>query len=222
MTERQGEKLEEFIRIKNISITDLAPKLNVSRGTIYLWFTKKELSKKVQDLLRNEIGFRVQSNVNSVSSGSSEPTEQKTEQKQTKSFPLFEIDVSAGDINMFQDNPEIPTTQISIPGFEDCDFGTYVWGHSMYNTYENGTIIACKRINDKEIIQFGEAYLIVTEEQRMIKRIQKSDNKNCILATSDNDSKTSDGKRQFESFDIPKNKIRFLYIVKGCIKRNQI
>lgn len=137
-------------------------------------------------------------------------------------IPYYAIDVSASNVDVFNDQKEIASMHISVPGFEDCELALPVFGHSMYPTYENGCIIICKRIRDLEVIHYGEVHLIITSEQRLLKRIKKSTEKNCILLVSDNYEAQKENKLRYEPFDLSKSKIKHLYIVKGSIKRNQI
>lgn len=44
MSQHHGEALEEFLRMRRINKGDAADKLGISRGTLYLWFNKKELA----------------------------------------------------------------------------------------------------------------------------------------------------------------------------------
>lgn len=137
-------------------------------------------------------------------------------------IPYYPLDVTASNTNVFTDSPEVPTMKISIPGFEDCELALPVFGHSMYPTYENGCIIICKRIHDMDVINYGEVYLVVTKEQRLLKRIRKSEERGSLLLVSDNYEAQKEGKARYEPFDLPKSKIQRLYIVKGSIRRNQI
>lgn len=137
-------------------------------------------------------------------------------------IPYYNIETAAGDVEIFNDTPEQIAAKISIPGFEDCEAALPIFGHSMYPTYENGCIVLCKRIKDLEVISYGEVYLIVTAEQRLLKRIQKSTLKDAVLLVSDNDEIRNNGTRRYEPFDLPKKKIKHLFIVKGSIKRNQM
>lgn len=137
-------------------------------------------------------------------------------------IPYYNIETAASDVEIFNDTPEQIAAKISIPGFEDCEAALPIFGHSMYPTYENGCIVLCKRIKDLEVISYGEVYLIVTAEQRLLKRIQKSTLKDTVLLVSDNDELRNNGTRRYEPFDLPKKKIKHLFIVKGSIKRNQM
>ncbi len=136
--------------------------------------------------------------------------------------PYYPLDVSASNVEIFNDIPEQSTMRVLIPGFEDCEVALPVFGHSMYPTYENGSIVICKRINDLDVIQYGEVHLIVTKEQRLLKRIKKSDDKDSLLLVSDNYEAQKENKLRYEPFDLKKDKIKHLFIVKGSIKRNQI
>lgn len=148
--------------------------------------------------------------------------EPSVEYRPSKPVPYFELDVSAGNIEMFSDTPELPALSITIPGFDDCDMALPIYGDSMYPTFASGMIVMCKRIRDKSIIQYGETYLVITSEQRMVKRLQKGDRRESVLAVSDNESVNAEGLRKYESFEIPRDKIKHLYIVKGSIRRSQI
>ena len=137
-------------------------------------------------------------------------------------IPYYNIETAASDVEIFNDTPEQIAAKISIPGFEDCEAALPIFGHSMYPTYENGCIVLCKRIKDLDVISYGEVYLIVTAEQRLLKRVQKSTLKDTVLLVSDNDELRNNGTRRYEPFDLPKKKIKHLFIVKGSIKRNQM
>jgi phage repressor protein C with HTH and peptisase S24 domain len=138
----------------------------------------------------------------------------------TTQIPYFDVDVMATPIEVFNDQTTRPSYQIDMPGFQDCDFAINVFGHSMYPTIESGMIAICKKISDKTLILYGEIYFIVTDDFRMVKRILKGDRKGYIIAASDNHNGHSspDGKT-YAPVEIPIEKIRHLYVVKGIFKR---
>lgn len=135
--------------------------------------------------------------------------------------PVYELTATAGQMDNINQVPEVPAFHVNVPGYEDCNFGMYVYGHSMYPTIENGSLILCRRIFDKDVLMYGEIYLIRTHDYLIVKRIQKSDKKNCILCTSDNFEQRSEKYRRFEPFDLDKDKILDLYLIKGIIKKTQ-
>jgi phage repressor protein C with HTH and peptisase S24 domain len=130
-----------------------------------------------------------------------------------KSVPYYDIEATAGDIGLFRDNLEKPSEHIRIPAFNDCDFAVPVYGHSMKPIISNGDIILCKTINDQSFFNFGEIYLIITNEQRMVKFIKRTKKGQCVLLNSQNED--------YDDITLPVEKIIKLYMVKGIIKRNQ-
>ena len=93
-------------------------------------------------------------------------------------IPVYNLKLSAGPVEMYNDDTENPAFRVKVPGYEDCDFGMFVYGHSMYPTIENGSLILGKRIKDKNIIIWGEMYVVVTQDYRMVKRLQRADKPN--------------------------------------------
>jgi len=141
--------------------------------------------------------------------------------KAEEGTPIYEISASASQMEHINQMPEVPAFTVKIPGYEDCNFGMYVYGHSMYPTIENGSLILCRKVNDKSVIMYGEIYLIRTADYLMVKRIQKNGKSSNVLCTSDNFEKRSEDFRRFEPFELPVDKIIDLYLVKGIIKKTQ-
>ncbi len=135
--------------------------------------------------------------------------------------PVYELTATAGQMDNISQIPEVPSFHVNVPGYEDCNFGMYVYGHSMYPTIENGSLILCRKVFDKEVIMYGEIYLLRTRDYLLVKRLQKSDRKNMVLCTSDNFEKRSENYRRFEPFELELDKIIDLYLVKGIIKKTQ-
>ncbi len=99
-----------------------------------------------------------------------------------------------------------------IPKFRNLnvDFLIEVIGDSMMPRIFPGDIIACSIIRNPQFIQWNKTYLISSDEQGMIvKRLKKSNEKNCYLAVSDNP--------EYDPFDIPKRDIMGIARVVGVI-----
>ena len=135
--------------------------------------------------------------------------------------PYYEnIDISGGIMPMFNDSKEIPTFYIDYQHFNDCTAYLPVVGDSMYPRYASGEIVAVKQIFNKEIIQWGEAYLVICNDNadnlRTIKLVHPSekDESKIILRASNPNYKG----------DTPINKddIISMFIIKGKITRNQL
>jgi transcriptional regulator with XRE-family HTH domain len=138
-------------------------------------------------------------------------------------IPYFDIDATATPMEIFNEDTNIPSTSIDLPGFAGCDFAINVSGHALYPAIESGSMIICKKITDKSIILYGEIYFIVTKDYRFVRRLKKSSKKGYVLCAADNhNGRNSSAGLTYESVEIPVDKIIHLYIVKGAIKRLQI
>jgi repressor LexA len=134
--------------------------------------------------------------------------------KESKLIPFYNIDVTAGAKELFLDSRETIDYNIDMPGFKDCDFAVPVSGHSMYPKISSGNIIFCKKVDHREFIEYGHIYLIITNDRRMIKQIRKADDKEHLMLVSENPD--------YDTFDIKKELIKHLYLVKGWANKNEI
>lgn len=90
------------------------------------------------------------------------------------------------------------------------------YGDSM-TEYPSGCILALKRVNDPRLLINGENYVIETDEFRVTKQLQ--DDGDCIIAYSTNRETYPDGRLIHAPFRIPKEAIRHLDLVLGCVIR---
>lgn len=128
-----------------------------------------------------------------------------------KTLKIFDLDVQAGAMPLFDDVSTEPSGSISFLGSEHCDFAVKVHGESMTGKIANGGIIAVKEIKDLDIIPFGHIFLIFTSDLRMVKYIKRSEKGEQWLKVCSHNS------AQFEDFDIKRDKVIKLFIVKKII-----
>ncbi len=83
-------------------------------------------------------------------------------------------------------------------------------GKSMQPTYNNGDILACRRVREARNIQWGKVYVIDSEEGPMVKRLKKSEDEECIICISDNP--------EYDPFELRKEEIRSVSLVVGSIQ----
>lgn len=110
-----------------------------------------------------------------------------------------------------------PEYFVNFKPFNDCTAYLYVFGDSMYPKFASGEIIAIKELSNKDVLQWGEAYVILTKESsnslKMLKILhQHSDPKKLILRSSNPNFKGDT--------ILLKEQIESLYIIKGKITRN--
>lgn len=83
----------------------------------------------------------------------------------------------------------------------------------MFPKYPAGCIVAFKDA-DMEVIHWGEDYVIELSDRRIIKRVEKGDEKGWIKAVSYNKS----SEYVYSPIDIPVTKIKRLYMVLGKVE----
>ncbi|MCC8146180.1 MAG: XRE family transcriptional regulator, partial [Bacteroidales bacterium] len=134
--------------------------------------------------------------------------------------PFYEdIESSGGIIPQQMNNVETPTFYINYEHFNDCTaYLTHV-GDSMSPKYCSGEIIAVKRIYNFDIILWGEAYLVITNDSannlRTVKLLfQHRDDDKIVLRSCNPDYKGDT--------IIRKEDIISLFVIKGKITRNQL
>jgi len=92
----------------------------------------------------------------------------------------------------------------------------------MYPEYHSGSIVAIKEVS-KGLIVFGEDYVFETDDYRMLKRLQRGQDRQHILVASANTEKWDDGSERgrlvHEPFDIHLDEIKRLFIVLGSVRR---
>lgn len=120
----------------------------------------------------------------------------------------------------------VPAEMIN-PGdwYIDATCAMRVYDESMVPEYRPGSVVALKEVYDKRLIIPGEDYVIETPEYRVIKRLQKADDKTCWLACSVNqeiwEQGPHKGKLIHEPFEIPIDLVRRIFLVLGEIRRKQ-
>lgn len=196
-----SEQIKQAIKLSHKRIEDVALSIGYARET---------LSRKIKDSPNDDTLIK---QLESVGIDFSNVT--KRDDKGGKPVPYYDIDATAGNVTIFDgENVERVKQYITVPAFSDCDMFINVSGNSMYPKYCSGELIALKKINDLDVISLGEAYLIVTGEQRLLKYIKKGSQKDYLKLVSENEN--------YEEFEIHRKKIIHLYLVKGKITKNAI
>lgn len=90
------------------------------------------------------------------------------------------------------------------------------YGDSMVE-YSSGSILALRRVNDQRLIMNGRNYVIETSEYRVTKQLQ--DDGDHFTAYSTNQETYPDGRLIHAPFSIPKDAIRYIYLVLGCVTK---
>jgi phage repressor protein C with HTH and peptisase S24 domain len=144
-----------------------------------------------------------------------------------KLIPFFDSEAEAGIMKISDMSAiEEPAEMIDAGDwFRDADCAMRVHGDSMFPVYKSGSIVVMKQVLNKNLVIFGQDYVVQTSEYRVIKRLQKSGKPNCWLACSVNDEVWQVGEMKgrliHEPFDIEIEEANKLFRVLGSVTRNE-
>lgn len=203
----KGKDLADFRMNLGQSQEQFAENLRLTRGYISQVEAKREME------IPKQLLFKVRKKYPELPNGT---------QTAKHLIPYIDIDVTGSGIEVFYENFK-PTFFMDLPGFRDCNFSINVFGNAMHPTFDSGTIILCKELTDKGQIIYGEVFFIVTEENRLLRRVLKSTHKGYIIIHCDNpDGEGSTKGRRYADQELIISSIIKIYLVKGSIRRHQI
>ncbi|MEG0559560.1 MAG: XRE family transcriptional regulator [Muribaculaceae bacterium] len=128
----------------------------------------------------------------------------------SKGTPVYDIDVTAGCMPraaMF--SAENIIGAIDVPGIPDNCRIVRVSGDSMHPVINNGDYIAVKELRNKSQIFWGQIYVILLEDYRLVKYLRKHDDPSKVILRSEN--------VQYDDMEIDCNDIRDLMFVQNII-----
>lgn len=132
----------------------------------------------------------------------------------TTGIPYYNVDFIGGFDLVLNDQTVNPEYFINFQKYNEATCWCNVTGHSMEPEITHGDIIALKKIEDMSFLPLGEIYAIVTtNDMRTIKRLGPSSDNNCYSLVPTNKSP------EYGIQDLPKNMIRAIFHVLGCMKR---
>ena len=125
-----------------------------------------------------------------------------------------DVDATAGGVTLFDDQVTNKYIDLDIPEFHDCTDAVNLYGDSMLPLYKSGQIIILKEWMES-FIDYGNVYLVITKKgNRMVKYLRKGSDTRHVLCVSEN--------KEFDPFEIEKDDIMRLYLVKGRISKNTL
>ncbi|WP_316802153.1 helix-turn-helix transcriptional regulator [Pedobacter nototheniae] len=216
MTENQ--RLKSLIDILHFKTQkEFAEKIKIQQGSLSDILREKNgmgISNALKDKLRLILGV----NIEWLETGIGEPINKESIiSKPKEGVPYFDISLSDTDKLVLEE--ERAEYLVNYQPFNDCSAYLPVYGDSMYPKYAAGEIIAVKEITNYEILQWGEAYIVMTDAKtnnlRSIKLVYEHKNEKKIILRSSNPDYKGD-------IILNRDNIIALYIIKGKITRNSI
>lgn len=221
------KRLKEFIDANNLSIAAFEKSIGMSNAS----FGKslKNNGAIGSDKLENILSVYPDINPDWLltgrgsmlkSEGKSPMGEQEAVLPAKKNLIPFYDDVSTiGGLNdrVANTDPNSPSEWIDAGDwFPEATAAIRHYGDSMVE-YSSGSILALRRVNDQRLIMNGRNYVIETSEYRVTKQLQ--DDGDHFMAYSTNRETYPDGRQIHAPFSIPKDAIRYIYLVLGCVTK---
>lgn len=132
--------------------------------------------------------------------------------------PFFDMDVTAGIVEAYTDT-EAPAYTINFAPVNDCTAALPVYGESMEPGIRSGDIVFVRELHNRTTLQWGEIYLVVTDETcdnlRTIKRVYPHPDGQHYILRADNPTYKGDT-------IIPVASVLKIFIVKGHFARKQL
>lgn len=124
--------------------------------------------------------------------------------------PVYDIDVTAGCIELSREftNDRI-IGYVNIPEVRPGAMLVRVYGDSMQPTIQDGAFIAIRRITDPSCIFWGQIYVVVLDDFRVVKHVRRHADSQMVILRSDNP--------QYDDMEVEKSKIRALYLVESIL-----
>ncbi|ASZ11069.1 S24 family peptidase [Chitinophaga pendula] len=129
---------------------------------------------------------------------------------------FYETDFEAGKGVAFYDDirHSEPAYYMDVPDFAGCTaFRTY--GKSMQPQIEPGAILFGTKEEDwQEYLEYGQIYgIVLSDSKRLLKQIKKS-------KKSDEYFLLISANPEFDEFEIPKSKVKNLWLIHGWLNKN--
>lgn len=125
-------------------------------------------------------------------------------------IPIYDIDVTAGCMELSrQFTHDKIIGAVSIPSVSPEAVIVRVNGDSMEPEIFDGSFVAIRRVSDTSCIFWGQIYVIVMDDFRMVKHIRRHPDPSMVILRSANDL--------YDDMEVPLSKIRHLYLVEAIL-----
>lgn len=133
--------------------------------------------------------------------------------------PYYNVEISGSFISSFDDAKEHIEFYIDYKPLNDCTAYLPYFGDSMYPLFKAGSTLAVKQITNFDVILWGEAHLVITNDNannyKTVKCIYQHQDPSKIILRAKNPDYPGD-------IVINKEDILSLYIIKGKIELNEL
>ena len=124
---------------------------------------------------------------------------------------VYDIDVTAGPSGrslIFSSEQIIGS--INVPFINPENYIVKVSGDSMSPVINNGDMLAIREVKNLNLIFWGQIYVVLLDDYRMVKYIRKHENPDLVILKSAN--------KDYDDIEIPRDEIRALFVVENIIR----
>ena len=199
------ERTLEFIKSKNISVKEFEIRCGLSNG--YISAMRKGFGA---DKLNNVLTAYPELNRDWLLYGEGKQTKEVIEVVE-QGTPVYDIDATCGDLSrpiVFADEHIIG--HVNLPNVSSNAVIIRANGDSMEPHINDGDWIAVREVFNFNELYYGQVYLVITEELRLLKYLRKDeDEQNYVILRSEND--------RYDDIRLAKSSIRSLFIVENVL-----
>ena len=210
----QEERLNELRRyLTNLGLTQdiIAKRFGVTKQAINSLLTgRKPFGKQNAIKWANEFGL----NAGWLLTGEGEMVKQSTKtvvEVAEYGTPVYDIDATCGNLSrpiVFTDEHIIG--HVNLPNVSSSAVIIRANGDSMEPHIHDGDWIAVREVFNFNELYYGQVYLVITEELRLLKYLRKDeDEQNYVILRSEND--------RYDDIRLAKSSIRSLFIVENVL-----
>lgn len=132
------------------------------------------------------------------------------ERHKVSATPVYDIDVTAGCLELGREftNDRV-IGYVDLPEVRPGAILVRVYGDSMTPTIHDGAFIAIRLVSDPSCIFWGQIYVVVLDDFRVVKHIRRHSDPSMVILRSDNPL--------YDDMEVPRTKIRGLYLVETIL-----
>lgn len=179
----------------------------------------KNLNIMLQYLEEKQIGKNLDTNSKKLPLLAEPSAEFSPRKTSEKVVPYYNIEIAGATIKSFDEAEEYIEFYIDYKPLNDCTAYIPYFGDSMFPMFKSGSTLCVKQIFNYNVILWGEAHLIITNENannyKTVKCLHQHEDSNKVILRSVNPNHSGD-------IIIDKKDILSLYLVKGKIKLTEL
>ena len=126
--------------------------------------------------------------------------------EERRGTPVYDINVSAGSANLSREfTDDRIVGYFDLPGVNPSNPLVRVRGNSMAPRLVDGSWVSIRPVSDTTPILWGQIYVVVLDDYRMIKYVRRNADPSLITLHSDNPD--------YDDIEVPRADVRSLYLV---------